>query len=90
MFADHAGEFIHHGLFVGRQLHFAASFLKCRWHNDSNLARVGQIVNLVNLANLVGEPKLQVLGGWPHSSQKYGGMASKTSAKTGVVALWSR
>ena len=39
MFADHADEFIHHGLLVGRQLYFAASFLKCRWHNNSSLER---------------------------------------------------
>jgi hypothetical protein len=35
-------------------------------------------------------PNLYVLDGFPHSSQNYSCMASKTSGKTGVVALWSR
>jgi len=44
----------------------------------------------VSITALSLAPNLYVLDGFPHSSQKYGRIASKTSGRTGVVALWSR
>ena len=44
----------------------------------------------VSITALSFDPNLYVLDGLPHSSQKYGRIASKTSGSTGVVALWSR
>jgi hypothetical protein len=44
----------------------------------------------VSTTDLSFDPNLYALDGLPHSVVRYGIMASSTSGKIGVVALWSR